>query len=56
MKLIFLLDTTSFKRALKFFTCLEMLVNITQYRGPVGTLNNQNFVFNPKFTNFIGYK
>ena len=40
----------------KLFTCLEMPVNITQYRGPVGIFNNRNFVFLPKFTNFIDHK
>ena len=39
-----------------FFTCLEMPVNITQYRGSVGLFNNRNIVFRPKFSNFIGRK
>ena len=38
---------------LKFFTCLEMPVNITQYRG---VFNNCHFVFRRKFRNFIGHK
>ena len=33
-----------------FSACLEMPVNITKYRGSV------NFVFRPKFSNFIGHK
>ena len=33
-----------------------MPVNITQYRGSVGIFNKRNFVFRPKFTNFIGRK
>ena len=33
-----------------------MLVNITQYRGSVGILNNRNFVFRPKLSNFIDHK
>ena len=33
-----------------------MPVNITQYRGSVGILNNRNFVFRSKFSNFIGRK
>ena len=49
----FLFDT-SFKRKLQFFICLEMPVNKTQYRGPVGIFNSLNFAFRPKFTNFIG--
>ena len=40
---------------LKFFICLEMPVNITQYRGSIGIFNNRNFAFRPKFTNFIGH-
>ena len=40
---------------LKFFICLEMSVNTTQYRGSVGKFNNRNFCFRPKFTNFIGH-
>ena len=40
---------------LKFFICLEMPVNITQYRGSVGIFNNRNFAFRSKFINFIGY-
>ena len=51
----FLLNTTSFKRVLKFFICLKIPVNITQYRGSVGRFNNRNFPFRPKFTNFIGH-
>ena len=47
---------TSFKRVLKVFTCLEMPVNITQYQGSVDIFNIRNFVFLPKFTNFIGRK
>ena len=47
---------TSFKRVLILFTCLEMPVNITQYRGSVGIFNNRNFVFRPKFSNFKGHK
>ena len=47
------MDATSFKKVLKFFICLEMPVNITQYRGSAGIFNNRNFVFRPKFTNFI---
>ena len=39
-----------------FFTCLKMPVDITQYRGSVGIFNNRNFVFRPKFSNFIGHK
>ena len=39
-----------------FFICLKMPVNITQYRGSVGIFNNRNFVFRPKFSNFIGRK
>ena len=39
---------------LKFFTCLEMLVNITQHRGSVGIFHNHNFIFRPKFSNVIG--
>ena len=37
-----------------FFTSLEMAVNITQYLGSVGIFNKHNFIFRPKFTNFIG--
>ena len=37
-------------------TCLKMPVDITQYRGSVGIFNNRNFVFRPKFSNFIGLK
>ena len=37
-----------------FFTCLKMPVDITQYRGSVEIFNNRNFVFWPKFSNFIG--
>ena len=33
-----------------------MPVDITQYRGSVGIFNNRNFVFRPKFSNFIGHK
>ena len=33
-----------------------MPVNITQYRGSVGIFSNRNFVFRPKFSNFIGRK
>ena len=33
-----------------------MPVDITQYRGSVGIFNNRNFVFRPKFSNFIGRK
>ena len=39
-----------------FFTCLKMLVDLTQYRGSVGIFNNRNFVFRPKFSNFLGRK
>ena len=39
-----------------FFTCLKMPVDITQCRGSVGIFNNRNFVFRPKFSNFIGDK
>ena len=37
------------------FTYLEMLVNITQYRGSVGILNSYNSAFRPKFINFIDH-
>ena len=47
---------TFLKRVLIFFTCLEMPVNTTQYRGSVGIYNNRNFIFRPKFSNFIGHK
>ena len=43
-----IVDTTSFQTVYKFFTCLEMPVNITQYRGSVGIFNNRNFPFRPQ--------
>ena len=33
-----------------------MPVNITQYRGSVRIFNSRNFVFRPKFSNYIGHK
>ena len=33
-----------------------MPVDITQYQRSVGIFNNRNFVFRPKFSNFIGHK
>ena len=47
---IFLQDTTSIKRVVNFFTCLEMLVIVTQYRGTVGKIKNRNFGFWKKLT------
>ena len=41
---------------LKFSTCLEIPVNITQYQGSLGTFKNRNFAFWPKFASFIGHK
>ena len=43
------------ERVLKFFTCLEMPVTLTQYQGSVGIFNNGNYVFRPEFINFIGH-
>ena len=53
---MFLKDTAFLIRVLKFFTCLEMPLNITQQRVSVWILNNRNFLFRPKLTNFIGLK
>ena len=51
-----MLDAAFFKRVLKFSTCLEMPVNITQFQVSVGIFNKRNFAFRPKFLNFIGHK
>ena len=37
----------------QIFLRLEMPVKLSQYRGSVGIFNNRNFVFRPKFTNFV---
>ena len=48
------MDTALLKRTFYPFSCLEMLVNLTQYRGTVGVFNNQNFGFSYK-SNFKGH-
>ena len=47
------MDTTLLRRVFYPFSCLEIPVNATQYRGTVGNFNNQNFSFNYK-SNFNG--
>ena len=39
----FVMDKTLLKRVFQPFTCLEMLVNLNQYRVTVGVCNNRNF-------------
>ena len=39
---------------LKFFTWLEMPVNISQHRGSAGIFNNRSFAFRAKLAHFIG--
>ena len=52
----FLQDTTTFiSRILIFNTRSKMLVDITQYRVSERIFNNRNFVFRPKFSNFLGH-
>ena len=55
MKLNVFVGCNFLKRVLKFFTCLEMPVTLTQYQGSEGIFNNRNYVFRPEFINFIGH-
>ena len=48
------MDTALLRRVPQLFSCLEMPVNLIQYRRVVGVFNNRNFGFSYK-SNFKGH-